>query len=54
VEVEIWPYCEGDYRGLSAVWPKCVFCTIMVPGEGIEPSWGRSGGQFEARLYTSA
>jgi hypothetical protein len=25
-----------------------------VPGEGIEPSWGRSGEQFEPRLYRSA
>ncbi len=30
------------------------FCSIGVPGEGVEPSWGRSGGGFEPRLYRSA
>ena len=26
------------HRGLSAVWPPWVLCTIMVPGERIESS----------------
>ncbi len=42
------------HRGLSAVCPTWVFCSIGVPGEGVEPSWGRMGGGIEPRLYRSA
>jgi len=41
------------HRGLSAVWPPWVFCTITVPGEGVEPSWTRGPRDFESRASTS-
>ncbi len=42
-------------RGALPSFGLSMFCTIVVPGgEGVEPSWGRMGGQFEPQLYRSA